>query len=142
MKTYRKLPEFAADYRILKARNLPDAEIAVRMGYQPSSISKLIARARQAGLVAGGRRRPATSEHIEQLGAHIDQFSWPKGVGRPVRTDMLDYPTGWRLAKEGVIHTDRRCSYIQAWGGFLCDCRAIEAEWIRRGGVKYWGRMP
>jgi hypothetical protein len=50
----------------------------------------------------------------------------------PVREDMLDFPTGWRLAREGVTHTDPRCSYVQHDGGFLCDCGAIETEWQRR----------
>jgi hypothetical protein len=34
-----------------------------------------------------------------------------------------------------VLHTDRRCSYIQTWGAILCDCGAIEAEWARRRGM-------
>jgi hypothetical protein len=46
--------------------------------------------------------------------------------------DFIDFPTGWHVQRQGVIHTDRRCSAVQAWGGFLCDCGAIEAEWKRR----------
>jgi hypothetical protein len=46
--------------------------------------------------------------------------------------DFIDFPTGWHIARLGVLHTDRRCSYIQTWGAILCDCGAIEAEWARR----------
>jgi hypothetical protein len=49
-----------------------------------------------------------------------------------VREDFLDFPTAWRIAREGVAHTDPRCSYVQTSGGLLCDCGAIEAEWERR----------
>jgi hypothetical protein len=42
--------------------------------------------------------------------------------------DYIDFPTGWHIQRQGVIHVDRRCSAVQAWGGFLCDCGAIEAE--------------
>jgi hypothetical protein len=50
----------------------------------------------------------------------------------PVREDFIDFPTGWRLAREGVVHTDPRCSYVQTGGALLCDCGAIETEWARR----------
>jgi hypothetical protein len=49
--------------------------------------------------------------------------------------DFIDFPTGWHIARLGVLHTDRRCSYIQTWGAILCDCGAIEAEWARRRGM-------
>jgi hypothetical protein len=48
--------------------------------------------------------------------------------------DFIDFPTGWYLANQGLLHTDRRCSYIQTWGGSLCDCGAIQREWERRTG--------
>lgn len=41
---------------------------------------------------------------------------------------FLDFPTAWWFAPR-VVHTDRRCSWIQEWGGFLCDCGAIEKAW-------------
>lgn len=44
----------------------------------------------------------------------------------------IDFPTGWHIQRQGVIHTNRRCSAVQSWGGMLCDCGAIEAEWRRR----------
>lgn len=43
----------------------------------------------------------------------------------------LDFPTAWRLARRGLVHKTWRCSYVQAWGGFLCDCGAIEDEFRR-----------
>ncbi|BEL07812.1 hypothetical protein Q0Z83_060030 [Actinoplanes sichuanensis] len=46
--------------------------------------------------------------------------------------DFLDFPTAWYIADKGVVHTDRRCSYIQTFGALLCDCGAVEAEWRRR----------
>jgi hypothetical protein len=46
--------------------------------------------------------------------------------------NFIDFPTGWHIARLGVLHTDRRCSYIQTWSAILCDCGAIEAEWARR----------
>lgn len=49
--------------------------------------------------------------------------------------DFIDFSTGWHLARLGVLHTDRRCSYVQTWGTLLCDCGAIEAEWARRRGT-------
>lgn len=52
----RQLNDFADDFRVLKDRGLNNGQIASHMGYSPASISKLIARARKAGLVAGGRR--------------------------------------------------------------------------------------
>lgn len=44
---------------------------------------------------------------------------------------MLDFPTAWRLARRGLVHTSRHCSYVQTWGGALCDCGAVEAEYRR-----------
>lgn len=48
------------------------------------------------------------------------------------RADFIDFPTGWHIQRQGVIHVDHRCSAVQAWGAFLCDCGAIETEWKRR----------
>jgi hypothetical protein len=58
-------------------------------------------------------------------------------VSEPRRTaswelDFLDFPTAWFIADLGVLHIDRRCSYVQTWGAMLCDCGAIEREWRRR----------
>lgn len=50
-------------------------------------------------------------------------------AGRP----MLDFPTAWRIARRGLIHTTWRCSYVQTQGALLCDCGAIEREWRRLG---------
>ena len=50
----------------------------------------------------------------------------------PVREDFLDYPTAWRIAKEGVKHTTDKCSYVQTDGALLCDCGAVRFEWDRR----------
>lgn len=50
----------------------------------------------------------------------------------PVREDFLDFETAWRLQREGLTHTDQRCSAVQADGGFLCDCGAVITEWQRR----------
>lgn len=47
------------------------------------------------------------------------------------RGPMLDFPTAWRIARRGVVHRSHKCSYVQHWGGFLCDCGAVEAEWKR-----------
>lgn len=44
---------------------------------------------------------------------------------------MLDFPTGWRIVRRGLIHRTPKCSYIQTWGGSLCDCGAMEREWER-----------
>jgi hypothetical protein len=49
-----------------------------------------------------------------------------------VRTDVLDYPTAWRIQGEGLTHTDPRCSAAQTDGAFLCDCGAVRTEWNRR----------
>lgn len=44
---------------------------------------------------------------------------------------MLDFPTAWRLARRGLVHTSWRCSYVQTWGALLCDCGAVESEYHR-----------
>lgn len=51
--------------------------------------------------------------------------------GEPVRTDFIDYPTGWRIQSEtpGLEHHPD-CSALV--GGFLCDCAAMPVEWARR----------
>lgn len=57
-----------------------------------------------------------------------------------VRTDMCDYPTGWRIQDEiGTASPPhhRRCSCVpdgEAGGGpmFLCDCNEVLREWRRR----------
>jgi hypothetical protein len=61
----------------------------------------------------------ATCPGLEQPGPNLD-------------LDYLDFPTAWALTREGLLHTDRRCSYVQTWGGLLCDCGAVEREWARR----------
>lgn len=50
---------------------------------------------------------------------------------------MLDFPTAWRLAHRGLLHTSWRCSYVRTWGGLLCDCGAVEREYER-----IYGRRP
>jgi hypothetical protein len=63
-------------------------------------------------------------------------FSVGPVMTEPVREDFIDLPTGWRLQREGVQHTDDRCSAVQTNGGMLCDCGAIETEWSRRVAVQ------
>lgn len=63
---------------------------------------------------------------------HHDQYSRHQPSAGPVPTDVLAFPTAWRLVREGVVHTDRRCSYVRTWGAFLCDCNGIGVEWTRR----------
>lgn len=48
----------------------------------------------------------------------------------PVRVDFIDYPTGWRIQREGLTGHDDRCSALH--GPFLCDCAALPLEWGRR----------
>lgn len=55
---------------------------------------------------------------------------------------MLDFPTAWRLAGRGLIHTTWRCSYVQTWGGSLCDCGAIQREWDRLRELAATARRP
>jgi hypothetical protein len=50
----------------------------------------------------------------------------------PVRTDFIDFPTGWRIQDEGLTHTDARCSAVQTGGAMLCDCSALPLEWAAR----------
>ncbi len=50
-RTNRTLEEFVGDFKILRARGLRNAEVAVQLGYRVSSISKTITRARAAGLL-------------------------------------------------------------------------------------------
>lgn len=45
--------------------------------------------------------------------------------------DFLDFPTAWWIQEQGLTHTDRRCSAAQT-EAFLCDCGAVETEWVRR----------
>lgn len=73
--------------------------------------------------------------------------SWPGGTKRekkgggppptpsrpePVREDFIDFPTAWRIQREGVTHTSVLCSAVHADGALLCDCGAVEDEWKRR----------
>lgn len=52
--------------------------------------------------------------------------------GGPVRSDFIDFPTGWRIQCEGLTHVDQRCSAAQTDGAMLCDCAALRTEWERR----------
>lgn len=55
----RSLADFAEDYKILKRRELTNAEMAKVMGYRPRTVGRLATRARAAGLlphVNGGGR--------------------------------------------------------------------------------------
>lgn len=48
----------------------------------------------------------------------------------PIRTDFIDFPTGWRIMREAVELTHHEnCS---ATAGLLCDCIAMPLEWARR----------
>ena len=52
----------------------------------------------------------------------------------PIRTDMLDFPTAWRIQEEMTLSHDPKCSSVPGWHplsgpGFLCDCGAVEAKW-------------
>ncbi len=54
-----------------------------------------------------------------------------------MRTDFIDYPTGWALQNE--IGTDSpphdpKCSAHTHDGVFLCDCDAIRRHWIEAHG--------
>lgn len=51
-----------------------------------------------------------------------------------IRTDMLDFPTAWRVQQRGGFEHQPRCSCVPGWHamsgpGFLCDCGAVEAQW-------------
>lgn len=66
---------------------------------------------------------------------------WKDGA-KAVRTDFIDYPTGWELQRIiGVTvppHLTDRCSAVQTHGAMLCDCGAIAMEWRRKGGGDNW----
>lgn len=61
-----------------------------------------------------------------------------------MRTDFIDYPTGWALQRAIGIsvppHLTDRCSAVQTNGAMLCDCGAIALEWRRLGGADNWRR--
>lgn len=48
-----------------------------------------------------------------------------------MRTDFIDYPTGWEIQREvgDKLEHHPRCS---ALAGMLCDCAAMPVEWARR----------
>lgn len=47
----RPLADFVEDFKELSARGMARAEVAAVMGYRPSSVERLISRARAAGLL-------------------------------------------------------------------------------------------
>lgn len=57
-----------------------------------------------------------------------------------MRTDFIDYPTGWEIQREvgTQLEHDPRCSSVPqadvplAGPAFLCDCAAVPVEWARR----------
>lgn len=55
-----------------------------------------------------------------------------------MRTDFIDFPTGWELAKElgtdAEAHQSPECSYVQTDGALLCDCGAIYNLWHTKYG--------
>lgn len=48
------------------------------------------------------------------------------------KLDFIDFPLAWAICREGIEHRSPKCSYVQASGGFLCDCGAMILEWKRR----------
>lgn len=66
--------------------------------------------------------------------ADVDTGKQPEAeygiAAEPVRTDFIDYPTGWRIQREVGDDLDHhpRCSSPV----FLCDCGAMPKEWARR----------
>jgi hypothetical protein len=49
-----------------------------------------------------------------------------------VRTDFIDFPTGWRIVKEQPLEHHAECSFVTTGGAMLCDCAAMPVEWARR----------
>jgi hypothetical protein len=53
------------------------------------------------------------------------------------RVVIMDYPTAWAYVRErahkyGTREHDPKCSFVQAHGGFLCDCHVLNDEYDRR----------
>lgn len=50
-------------------------------------------------------------------------------VAEHIRTDFIDYPTGFRIQEEtpDLSHHERCSAPV-----FLCDCGAMPREWARR----------
>lgn len=53
-----------------------------------------------------------------------------------IRTDMLDFPTAWKIQRECQLEHHANCSSVPGWHpmsgpGLLCDCGAVEHEWER-----------
>ncbi len=53
-----------------------------------------------------------------------------------IRTDMLDFPTAWKIQRECQLEHHEKCSSVPGWHpmsgpGLLCDCAAVEREWER-----------
>jgi hypothetical protein len=60
------------------------------------------------------------------------------GVQAGTNSDM-DYPSAWAIQKEvgATLEHHPRCSSVPGWDpisgpGLLCDCGAVEREYIRR----------
>lgn len=55
-----------------------------------------------------------------------------------LRTDFLDFPTAWAIQRRVELQHDPLCSSVESdehplkGPFFLCDCRAVPAEWERR----------
>ena len=48
-----------------------------------------------------------------------------------IRTDMLDFPTAWKIQRECQLEHHANCSSVPGWHpmsgpGMLCDCGAVE----------------
>lgn len=73
----------------------------------------------------------------------MDTFiRWDFGVQAGVSSDM-DYPSAWAIQKEvgPTLAHQPRCSSVPGWhpisgDGLLCDCGAVEQEYIKRKGQR------
>lgn len=55
-------------------------------------------------------------------------------TSEPVREDMLDFPTAWRIQKETTLEHLPNCSSVPGWHpmagpAFLCDCGSVQLAW-------------
>lgn len=63
-----------------------------------------------------------------------------------MRTDFIDYPTGFELQHEigyePAAHLSPHCSAVQTNGAVLCDCGAIAVQWTTHGGTDWRRYVP
>lgn len=112
------------------APDLPDIDKVLQMTKDMELISDFLTNGRFVG-----DRVYVSIEHLAECIRNTRPQS--DASAEALRTDMLDFPTAWKIQKnigESLKHHEK-CSSVPghdpiSGAGFLCDCGAIENYWM------------